>query len=182
METKNRITTREMARIRKILEKSADPERANEILNLALRKAPEDYGRGRIYGDYVLEVYWCWDHSHYEFATICVENFSDELFEDLLNPLTPEEVKNRLLADLDYVFRPLVAMMGKAERIRLYRVIRTDYFGYSPGTSGHYTPPGRKVRGCFEREVVEIHFTLKPLFDFDENGQPVPCFLLPEPK
>ncbi|MEK7139607.1 MAG: hypothetical protein AAB817_02810 [Patescibacteria group bacterium] len=151
--------------LRRILEGSVDPVRTMAIMQLAFEGVPQPLGKGS--SEYLLESRWSWDNSHQEFATIGLEECdSDVRFEDILDPTVSAEKKDKLLAMLRRIYEAQVPAHGGRKMLRLYRVCRTTYFGYSPGHG---------LDGRLEQDAVDIHFMLRPLFDFNDDGQLVPC-------
>jgi len=118
------------------------------------------------YKTYVLESRWSWDGSHREFATICIEPPSSIVFEDILDPLIPEEKKEWILKPLKRIYDAQVPKHGGQKMLRVYRVLGRNLLGYSPGHG---------LDGTLNSNTVHLNFVLKPLFDFDDMGNPIPC-------
>lgn len=153
--------------MRRVLEGSTDHERAIALLQPALEGIPEPHDEGCSWGTYLLECYWAWDNFHFEFATIGLEKCDSAIpFEDLLNPVVPEEKKTLLLKMLKQIYEAQVPRHGSYQMLRLYRVLSRRNFGYRPGHD-----PG----GTLERDAVDVHLILKPVCDFNKDGEPVPC-------
>lgn len=151
---------------RRILEGGVDPKRSEFFLQLALEnEVRRDWGEGGSWGTYVLESHWSWDNRHYDFATFGLEKDMWKIrCEDLLSPSVDQNDKDELCKFL----RELAEAHGAApshslRMVRLYRVAGANYFGISPNMNF----------GMLEWEVVDIHFTLLPICDFDKDGKPV---------
>jgi len=141
--------------MRRIMEGAVDPGRALYLLQLSLEGVSKDPDK-----TYVLESGWAWDHSHREYASICFEDYESEIsFEDILNPSIPEEEKKFLLSQIKDIFDGQVPKHGSYNMVRVYRVLNNPY-------------PNKHVDNDGS---VDLHFVLKPIFDFDSNGKPVPC-------
>jgi len=153
-----------------VLEGSIEKERALFILDLATMGIPKVREEERADGTYALQCKWTWDKSHYEMATISFEACDREILpEQMLNPDISKQKKERLLKMLKKIFMAQVSFTGSFRILRVYRVLSTRYFGFDP----HHG-----VDGTLERlNTVDAHLILKPLFDFDENGKPIPCVI-----
>ncbi|MEK7509649.1 MAG: hypothetical protein AAB605_02970 [Patescibacteria group bacterium] len=153
--------------IRRVLEGSIDPERTLALLQPALEGVPRPHDGKSTRGTYLLESRWSWDNSHREFATIEVEECDLSIqFEDLLNPSASKGDKKWVLGKLKRIFEAQIPMHGGYKMIRLYRVLSTRHFGYSPGCG---------LDGTLERETVDVHLILKPICEFADDGEPIPC-------
>jgi hypothetical protein len=152
---------------RRLLERGADPKRAEFFVQLALESEPRaDWGHSSCsWGMYVLESQWSWDNSHYDFATFSLEKCYNPIgCEKLLDPDTPQKEKDRLLEEIKKLHN--AQMIGPGPRmVRLYRVVSANYFGTNPSTNF----------GQLERNMADIHFSLLPICNFDKDGKPVPC-------
>ncbi|HSV94754.1 MAG TPA: hypothetical protein VLH94_02115 [Spirochaetia bacterium] len=136
------------------VEGKIDSHRVFHFLDLPLQKKSLSSSK-----TYILESRWVWDNSHHEYATICLEDYESKIsFEDILNPPTSEEQKKFLLRQLKNIFDAQVPTHGSYKMLRVYRVLN-DF-------SSH---------GVFENDnITDLHFILKPIFDFDDKGNPVP--------
>lgn len=109
---------------------------------------------------YILECAWAWDHSHREYATLCLEEYEAEIsFEEILSDSVNEDRKAFLLESLNDIFEAQIPTHGSYKKVRVYRVLDSSF-------SNKQTKDGL---------VSDLRFVLKPLFDFDINGEPVPC-------
>ena len=146
-----------------------DVERAADLLQLALENPPtpcENSSR-----TYVLESSWSYDNSHREFFTYTLE-YCDYMnggfsFDDLLNPDVPMKRKKELFRKLIEIYNAQVPGHGCRNMLRLYRVLENRVFGRS----------STDLNGELERDVVDVHFILKPICDFDDDFDPIPCRL-----
>lgn len=164
-----RIARKVSELFRRILEGSIDPDRTSALLQMVIEGVPKPHDEGASYGRYVLEIRWAWDSSHVEFATIGLERWQSYIpFEDILNPSAPEEAKAFLLEMLKNVYEAQTS--GKknvSKMVRLYRVLDVNYFGYLPGFG---------LEGTLDnRDAIDVHFILKPICEFDDNCEPIPC-------
>ena len=154
---------------RRVFEGSVDLGRVLFFLQEAIEGAPKSRQEESSWGTYLLENLWSWDNAHREFATICIEKCDSSIPpEEILNTSVPEEKKEWLLNHLKRLFYAQVPSHGLFKMVRLYRVAAMSYFDYNPNW-GQY--------GILSSEEVDVHLTLRPLFDFDENGNPVPCVI-----
>ncbi|MEK7511945.1 MAG: hypothetical protein AAB575_02920 [Patescibacteria group bacterium] len=146
-----------------------DVERAADLLQLALENPPtpcENSSR-----TYVLESSWSYDNSHREFFTYTLE-YCDYMndgssFDDLLNPDVPMKRKKELFRKLIEIYNAQVPGHGCRNMLRLYRVLENRVFGRS----------STDLNGELERDVVDVHFILKPICEFNDKGEVVPCRL-----
>ncbi|MFA5070363.1 MAG: hypothetical protein WC528_03715 [Patescibacteria group bacterium] len=165
-----RISRKVWELIRRVLEGSVDPKRSAEIVQLALEGVPEPRDEGSSWGTYVLELHWAWDNGHQEFVTIGIEKFDHPIpFERIIDSSAKQEDRDQLLRELKEASRSigLSAPMGSPRMIRLYRVVRVDYFGWDPSLS-FGTRLGREG-------AVDLHFILNPICDFDDDDKPIHC-------
>ncbi|MFA5124790.1 MAG: hypothetical protein WC473_03125 [Patescibacteria group bacterium] len=127
--------------------------------------------------EYMLVTYWCWDHFHNEYSTIAIEMDSetDESIESVFDSNAPHYLKNYLIGILKSIFdtreRSSNISMGKGKMIRLFKIVGSNGcpFGISPIPN----------HDCKE---WKIGFTLKPICDFDRDGNPIPLGSLYELK
>ena len=153
--------------ILRVLEGSVDPERTLALLQPALEDVPKPHDEGSSYGTYLLESRWSWDNSHNEFATIGLEKCDSDIpFEEFLNHSVSEEKKAYLLEMLKRIYEAQVPQHGGYKMLRLYRVLSTRYFGYSPGFG---------FDGTLERDAVDVHLILEPICEFTDKGEAIPC-------
>ena len=145
-----------------------EPERALDLMQLALENPPapcENSSR-----TYVLESSWAYDNSHREFFTYTLE-YCDYMndgfsFDDLFDlTLLPARKKDEFMERLNDIFNPQVPGHGSRKMIRLYRVLENRCFGRC----------SHDLNGELERDAVDVHFILKPICDFDDKGEPIPC-------
>ena len=162
--------------ITRVKKGSVDSERALVMMQYAIEGVPEAHeSEGSSWGTYLLESEWSWDNSHQEFATINIEKCDvEEPFESIL--VASEEIRAKLLKYLTRVFDAQVPSHGSHNMLRLYRVVNRRCFGYNP--SDHvwhtYGPTGHDDT-TKTRHIIEYHFFLKPICDFDADGNPIPC-------
>jgi hypothetical protein len=143
------------------LNKLTDPERTLALLDLLLTDTPDTFsGEIPSYKTYVLESAWTYDHLHTEFATICIEEL-DIPFEELTSPYLSHFNKAFILGRLTEIYKVQVPHHGNRKMVRLYRVLDERTFGF--------------LGDSLVRDAVDVHFVLKPICDFDKNGNPVPC-------
>ena len=162
-----RISRKVLELIRRIGEGSASPSRAQALLQLAIEGIPEPHDEGSSWGTYVLESRWAWDNSHTEYVTLGLEKCdSPAPFEDLLNPLAPDEDKMNLLMALKAIYAAQIPQHGSHKMLRLYRVVRRQYHGYDPGIG---------LNGTLQQNAVDIHWVLKPICEFDDGDEPIAC-------
>jgi hypothetical protein len=142
-------------------------ERALDLMQLALENPPtpcENSSRS-----YVLESSWAYDNAHREFFTYTLE-YCDYMdgrfsFDDLLDPKIPAERKKEFLHQLNLIYDKQVPGHGSRQMVRLYRVLEDRCFGRC----------SHDLNGELERDVVDVHFILKPICDFDDKDEPIPC-------
>lgn len=109
---------------------------------------------------YILECAWAWDHSHREYATLCLEEYEAEIsFEEILNDSVDEDKKTYLLELLSNIFEGQIPSHGSSKMIRVYRVLESSF----------------SEEQDKDKHNADLHFVLEPLFDFDDNGKPIPC-------
>ncbi len=153
--------------IQNIVKGSVNLERVLTLLRPIVDDIPQPHDEGCSHGTYLLESRWSWDNSHNEIATISLEKCdSDIAFEELLNPLAPHDKKVRLLDMLKRIYTAQIPQHGGHKMRRLYRIIDTTHFGYDPDCG---------LNGTLQKDMVDLHLILKPLFDFNSEGQPIPC-------
>lgn len=145
-----------------------DYERALAIMQVALEGVP-DGTRHQLWGTYLLETKWNYDHFHNEFITIGLEECDSSIpFENLLDPKTSKAEKAELLERLHAIYDVHTPTHGGHKMLRLYRVLGTRFHGYEPGWG---------LDGTLKADAVDIHFILMPILDFDDEGEPIPCII-----
>lgn len=142
-------------------------ERTLGIMQLAIEGTAEPDANSSTW-QYILECGWAYDNSHVEFATISVEKCDRGwlCFESLLDSRTSGEDKKSAMDHLNRIFREQVFGHGTYHMNRLYRISRTVFHGYSEGFGS---------KGTVTKDMVDVHFVLKPICDFDQNNEPIPC-------
>jgi len=159
-----KISRRIWELMRRILEGSTEPNRALFYLQQSLEGVPRPQSS---YKNYLLESRWSWDGSHREFATVCLEpGDSEATFEDVLNPLIPEKNKRFILTLLKEIYDTQTPAYDGHKMLRVYQVLGRNFLGYSPGSG---------IDGTLNSNTVHLNFVLKPLFDFNDMGNPIPC-------
>ena len=149
-----------------IFKGSIETERALFFLELATSGIPKVQEKEWADGTYALQCEWTGGKHHYELATI---SFEEEYIspEQVLNPEASEQKKEKLIEILREIFEAQVSFEDSYKMLRVYRVLSIRYFGFDP----HHG-----VDGILERlDTVDVHLILKPLFDFNEEGKPIPC-------
>lgn len=140
--------------------------RALFFLHLALEGIPGEVQSNVCRGTYVLESSWCFDGSNKEFATITLEVADSEGgYESMLDPDFPSAEKEKLMGFLRRTFEGQVPTHGGYRMNRVFKIVRPRYRGLNTIFGD----------GRIEDEVVDLVFIMKPLFEFNEKGDPVPC-------
>jgi hypothetical protein len=155
-EVLGKIAKRFWELMRRIMEGSVNPDRALNLLQLSLEGVSKTQSSSKTY---ILESEWVWDHSHHEYATITLENYESETsFEDILGSSISKDRTNYLLDLIKTIFDKQVPKHGSFKMLRLYRVIDCSFQSQITNDKD-----------------VDLHFVMKPLFDFDTNENPIPC-------
>ncbi len=146
-----------------------NPERAFFGIKIGAENQPEPKSEGCTLGTYILESLWSYDNFHREYATLTFEGSDVESgIEGLVgkNPSLYSSDDKWLIGQIRAVYNAQVPTHGSHKMLRLYRVVRENWFGYSP--SGIFD-------GRLEREDLMLNLCLKPVCDFDLSGNPIPC-------
>lgn len=164
-----RITRKFVDLVRRLTakRKPLDPERTLHIMQLAADGTPDkQYSNSQV--DYVLECGWSWDNSHVEFITICVEGCDREwlCFDRLVDPTLPEKVKKNAMDVLVRMCNGISTGPGSAYMKRLYEITYQRFYGYSPHSG---------LKGTVTKNMVDMHTVLKPICEFDDKDNPIPC-------
>ncbi|MDD5749466.1 MAG: hypothetical protein PHO91_01605 [Patescibacteria group bacterium] len=158
-----RITRKLLDLLRRILEGSVETTRASFFIQRAIENppTPKTPGPGEA-GIYVLESYWCYDKANYDFATISLEWGGEPtwFFEDLLKEDISEDARGFLLRTLRRIYEAQIPDHGRRRMMRLYRVSYRNCLGNFEGSLG--------------RPLRDLHFSLEPVCEFDEQGEPLP--------
>ncbi len=161
-----------IAKIRKALDKTKDPKRLTEFLaSVVMADASARYSPDNCnIGTYALELYWCWDSAHYQLFTFDVETCHNVMpLERILN--TPKEDERRkdalwfLLETKNHYTEKAMppGAQGKCKIIRVSRVIKGTELGIDLNERS------------LTRIPFSIHYVLEPLFEFNNQGEPIPC-------
>lgn len=143
-----------------------DLQRVLFFLRLVLEGIPREIQSNVCRGIYVLESSWCFDGSNKEFATVTLEVAdADGGYESMLEPDFPAAEKEKLMGFLSRLFEGQVPRHGNYRMNRVYKVIGQRSRGLN------LIFPA----GLLEDGVVDLALVMKPLFEFDEKGNPVPC-------
>lgn len=158
-----RITRKLWDLLRRVLEGSVVVERASFFIQRAIENPPTAKRPGP--GDvaiYVLESYWAYDKANYDLATITLEWGGEEtlFFEDLFRADLSSNGRTYLMGTLRRVYEAQIPDHCRRKMMRLYRVGYRNCFGRFEG------PPARTLS--------DIHFSLEPICEFTEHGEPVP--------
>jgi hypothetical protein len=144
---------------RRILEGAVNPLRSMFYIQSALEGVP--YPTSLSYS-YLIEGVWSGIETQRDFATITLETHGQNaptVFEIMMTEHVPRLEKNHLLGLINKVWDAQVPNFGSRGRRHVYRILGTRHFGGIPNS---------------KEVTVERTFTLKPLFDIDEAGNPVP--------
>ena len=161
-----KVTRKVLELYRRVLQGSVNLKRVHKILQMALEAPPKPNYEGSSWGSYILECEWSWDNTHREYATIGLEKCDSEIpFEQLLDPSTSDYQRENLLEMLNRVYDAQVPRHGSRCKLRFYRVL-TRGFGFHP--LDRESIPS-------EVGVLDVNLVLKPLFDFNDQGNPIPC-------
>jgi hypothetical protein len=151
---------RRMAELtRRILEDSVSPDRSMFYLQTAIEGISNSWV---MRATYLIESFPRDHFEEREFATLTLPNFGENdpvLFECILTEHVPRKTKQPLLDMLDKLYEAQFTEQARGGRRRVSRILRS---------AGAAEMIDRQPR--FERV-----FTYKPLFDLDEQGNPVPC-------
>lgn len=148
--------------------KPLDPERTIHILQIAADGTPQARYGANSQVDYVLECGWAWDNGHTEFFTISVEECDRDYlcFDRLLDATLPQKQKREAMEVLLRMFRGIYTGAGSPHMNRLYEITSQEFYGYSPGSG---------LKGTVTSGMVDMHMVLKPICEFDDNNNPIPC-------
>lgn len=152
---------------RKIREGVIDLYRVRYFFRLILDKIPEIRDELSTSRTYLLESEWVFDHHEWDYATINLEGTDEPgwSYEDLIAGRCSGSQKESLLRKLRGIFEAQVFTPGSYQMVRLYRVLGQRHCGLNAGCAPDYP----------SRDVIDFHLFLKPLCDFDKEGNPIPC-------
>lgn len=165
-----RFTRRATDLICRVVEGSVDIERAKFGVEIGIENPPtEKFERGS-WGPYLVETHWAWDQPHREFFTISIEKCDSVYGLEKMLDLEPKD-QDKLLDIIWEVYKKHVPSHGSRKIVRVYQIMRTDWFGYK----------NVGVDGEINRPDPMLNFQLKPLFDFadgDERLTPCKCTII----
>jgi len=151
-----RLTRKFCDLVERIRKNIIDHKRVYFFMQRAAENPPKDIP----FYDYVLQIHWSWDHHHHEFITIVGEEYETP-FEDMVKTDEGRSEIKRMVGRIVKQYGTFSA----ADPIRIYRVHTKNYFNLdlSMGLTG-------KVSG----EFVDVHLQMKPIIEFDKEGNPMP--------
>jgi hypothetical protein len=137
-----------------------------DMIPLGFESVMSKVNKPKGYGYFMLECRWSWDSSHREYVTVDSEPCDPLPFDQILDPTMPIEMKEMLMRALNSLLAGMLTQSSHTRMVRLYKIEKVLDIGYSPNHG---------LNGKITDETVDLHFMMRPICEFDEEGLPIPC-------